>query len=229
MLMETYKKIGIIGAMDAELERLLAETKDVRRRNIGGSEFVSGKISGVNVVCVQSGIGKVNAAFAASVLICRFHVDAVFMTGIAGAISGKLKHLDLIVPDGFIQHDVAILGESDGFIDIVGKTVLMPDKRLSEALAEAGNAYRGIIATGEQFIGNEEQKRAILSRFPDVIAVDMECSAVVQVCVRSGIPVACVKVVSDGGDGMEYYVFKTKAAEKAVSAVLGALNFLSAK
>lgn len=223
--METYKRIGIIGAMDAEIEGITAAMTDKREENIGGSSFVSGRLYGAEAVCVQSGIGKVNAAFAVCTLIYRYGVQAVLMTGVAGALGGRLKHLDLVVPDGFIQHDVTMIGADDGFIDIVGKIVLRPDKRLADALA-GSDGIRGIMATGEQFIEKEEQKKAILSRFPEVIAADMECAAVMQVCERSGIPAACAKVISDGGSEGEYYEFKTKAADKAVAAVLGAIKKL---
>lgn len=212
--------------MDAEVEGIAAAMTDKREKDTGGSVFVSGRLFGADAVCVQSGIGKVNAAFAACTLVYEYGVQAVLMTGVAGALGGRLKNLDLVVPDGFIQHDVTMIGADDGFIDIVGKIVLRPDKRLADALAEAGDGIRGIMATGEQFIEKEEQKRAILSRFPDVIAADMECAAVVQVCNRLGVPVACVKVISDGGSEGEYYEFKTGAADKAVNAVLGAVKKL---
>ena len=99
--METYKRIGIIGAMDAEIEGITAAMTDKREENIGGSSFVSVRLYGAEAVCVQSGIGKVNAAFAACTLIYRYGVQAVLMTGVAGALGGRLKHLDLVVPDGF--------------------------------------------------------------------------------------------------------------------------------
>ena len=143
----------------------------------------------------------------------------------AVALSAGRAACGFVVPDGFIQHDVTMIGADDGFIDIVGKVVLRPDKRLADALA-GSDGIRGIMATGEQFIEKEEQKKAILSRFPEVIAADMECAAVMQVCERSGIPAACAKVISDGGSEGEYYEFKTKAADKAVAAVLGAIKKL---
>ena len=226
--MEKYDRIGVIGAMDVEIEKFAAEMTDRRKENIGGSVFVSGRIFGADAVCVQSGIGKVNAAFAACTLIYRYGVKAVLMTGVAGAIGGKISSLDLIVPNGFIQHDVTMIGADDGFIDIVGKIVLRPDKRLADALA-GRNCVRGIMATGEQFIDGDEQKRSILARFPDVVAADMECAAVAQVCDRLSVPFACAKVISDGGDGTEYYEFKTKAADKAVGALLGAVKTLCDK
>lgn len=222
--LEKSKVIGIIGAMDVEVEGIVGAMEARAVTSIGGSNFYSGKISGRAVVAVQSGIGKVNAAFAAAVLALEFKADAIIMSGIAGDVSG-LKPLDAFVADGFIQHDVSVLSCEDGHIDIVNAVVIQSDKELSDALALACNAKRGLMATGEQFVDSKEQIETILAKFPQAKAVDMESAAVAQVCARLGLPFACVKIISDDGtSGDVYYDFKTAAADKAVGAVLSLIK-----
>ncbi len=218
-------KIGIIGAMDVEIEGIVGAMTGAESTEIGGSVFYRGMIGGKEVVAVQSGIGKVNAAFAATVLGVRFGVTAMLMTGVCGGIRG-VKPLDAVVPTAFIQHDVRCLGEEDGFIDLVGRVEIPADERLSDALARASGAVRGVMGSGEQFVGTEEQVATILRSFPSVTAVDMESGAVAQVCTRLALPFACIKIVSDSGDESEFFAFKQRAAEKSVGGVVTSLSHI---
>lgn len=215
--------IGIIGAMDAEVRGIESVMNKMTRTNVGGSDVVVGTIHGRSVALMQSGIGKVNAAFAAQLLIREFNVSRLYMTGIAGGMGGRLHTLDLLIPDLFVQYDVIVPGEPDGYMDILDRVGVLPDEKISAELAAACGATRGTMATGERFVDSEEDKADILRRFPTVVAADMESGAVAQVCARLKVPMACVKVISDAGDVGEYYDFKMRAAEKAISAVLSVL------
>lgn len=221
--MDKQEVIGIIGAMDAEVRGIESVMNKMKRTNIGGSDIVAGTVHGRSVALMQSGIGKVNAAFAAQLLIREFGVSRLYMTGIAGGIGGKLHTLDLLVPDLFVQYDVIMPGEPDGYMDILDRVGVLPDETISAELAAACGAKRGTMATGERFVDSEDDKADILRRFPAVVAADMESGAVAQVCARLKVPMACVKVISDAGDACEYYDFKMRAAEKAISAVLSVL------
>ena len=212
--------IGIIGAMDAEVRGIVSAMDKTERRRAGGSEITTGVIHGRRAVLVKSGIGKVNAAVAAQLLIREFGAECVYMTGIAGGIGGRLHTLDLLVPDLFVQYDVIMPGEPDGYMDILDRVGVLPDENLSAQLAAACGAMRGTMATGERFVDAAADKADILARFPTVVAADMESGAVAQVCARFGVPMACVKVISDSGDSGEYYDFKQRAADKAIRAVL---------
>lgn len=212
-------KIGIIGAMDVEVEGIVNAMEKSTQTEIGGSVFYAGKIGKTDVVVVQSGIGKVNAAFVASTLYYRFGVDSMLMTGVCGGLQ-KVGPMDAFVPTVFIQHDVENIGEEDGYLDIVNRIELQADEKLSDELARATGAVRGVMASGEQFIGGQEQIDVILKKFPKTVAVDMESGAVAHVCARLGIPFACIKIVSDGGDGGDFFTFKVTASEKSVRAVL---------
>ena len=224
--MKQYEKIGIIGAMDVEIKKITEALSSLSSLNIGGSTFFSGKLGSREVVAVQSGIGKVNAAFATTILISHFGVNAIIMTGIAGGISSDIKPLDAFVAKSFIQHDVDILGEKRGFLDILNCVELFADEGLAAKLLCYSNGVSGTMSTGEQFVSSKEQISAILSAFPDVKAVDMEAGAVAQIAARLNIPFACIKVISDDGSSDVYYDFKEVASNKAIAAVLKTLSSL---
>lgn len=147
--MKTYDTIGIIGAMDVEVERIAREMTDASSESFARSAFTVGKIDGQKVVVVQSGIGKVNAALVASALVMRYGADAVLMTGIAGTVTRDLHTLDAFVPTDFLQYDVSMPGCEDGFIDVLGEVYLSASPELADALASASRAKRGVMATGE--------------------------------------------------------------------------------
>lgn len=218
--MKTYDTIGIIGAMDAEVERFSLEMTNAKSETFARSVFTTGEINGGKVVLVRSGIGKVNAALVASALVMRYGADAVLMTGIAGTVTRDLHTLDAFVPTDFLQYDVSMPGCEDGFIDVLGEVYLPASPELADALAAASGAKRGTMATGESFVGSAAVAADIARRFPKAMGVDMESAAVAQVCARLGVPFACLKVISDGCDDGEYADFKQAAADKAVSGVL---------
>lgn len=177
--MEQKKITGILGAMDGEIEGIVSAMKGAFRRVYCGSEVFCGRIRGREVVLARSGIGKVNAAFMAQALIREFGADELYMTGVAGSLGG-LRTLDALVPDGFVQYDVVKPGDPDGLIDILGEVILRPDEGMSSALAAAAGARRGILATGEKFVGSTADREDILRRFPSALAADMESGAVAQ-------------------------------------------------
>lgn len=216
--------IGIIGAMDAEVEGFASAMSGAEKRQLAGSDVLTGRIGGRSVAVMRSGIGKVNAAFAAFALAREFGARGIYSTGVAGALGGSLRVLDVLVPDGFVQYDVVKPGDPDGLLDVLGEIVVPPDAAMSGALAAKCGAKRGLLATGERFVGCEADREDILRRFPKAVAADMESGAIAQVCARLGVPFACVRVISDSGDSAEYGDFKRRAADKAVSAVLSALG-----
>ena len=216
------KIYGIIGAMDVEVAGLTAQMTERTESSFGGSTFYSGRINGNKVVVTCGGIGKVNASFVATTLAIKFGVSAIVMTGVCGGVD--LTPLDAIVPDGFVQHDVDMIGEEKGHIDVLNTVVILPDAELSTKLAVISGAKRGVMATGEQFISGQAQIDRLLADFPSVVAVDMESASVAQVCARLKLPYACIKIVSDGGDENAYYDFKTEASNKPITAVLALLK-----
>ena len=98
-------KLGIIGAMQVEVEILLGQMDNKTARTVAGSEFCEGTLEGVDVVVVQCGVGKVNAALCAQILSSCFGVTHLVNTGIAGSLSAALDIGDLVVSEDAMYHD----------------------------------------------------------------------------------------------------------------------------
>ena len=61
--------IGIIGAMDEEVAKLKEKMTEVEVKEKASMSFFEGRLNGKRAVVVRSGIGKVNAAVCAQILI----------------------------------------------------------------------------------------------------------------------------------------------------------------
>ena len=98
-------KIGIIGAMNEEVVELKAVMSDIKSEKIGNLEFFNGKLLGKDVVLVEGGIGKVNAAICATLIINHFKVDKVLFTGVAGGVNPNINIGDIVIGNDLIEHD----------------------------------------------------------------------------------------------------------------------------
>lgn len=215
------KTIGIIAAMPEEKDGITAMLNDVYSEDIYGSTFHVGNLNDKKIIVALCGIGKVNAVMCAVVLKERFAVDCIVATGVAGGIS--LGHLEALVPTGFVQHDVKIIGNPDGWLDMVDKIVIDADEKLSNVLCGNGDCVRGIMASGEQFIASQAETDVIVSAFPDAVAVDMECGALSQACYRMGVPFSAMKCISDSCSEMDFNEIKDIACKKSVQIII---NFI---
>ncbi|MCM1050768.1 MAG: 5'-methylthioadenosine/adenosylhomocysteine nucleosidase [Paenibacillus sp.] len=186
--------IGIIVAMTKELNLLLPLMEEHAVSNIGGTEFHTGKIHGHDVVLMECGIGKVNAAIGTVTLIDTFHPDLVINTGVAAGAGENVAVMDAIVATQVAHHDFWCIGEEWGRVP--GCPRLFPTLTYPEAVKGA-NVKRGLIASGELFITSREQVDAIKKNFPDVLAIDMESAAIAQACYVRNVPFFCMRVISD--------------------------------
>lgn len=219
-------KIGIIGAMDEEIEILLREIKLQRKEAKAKMEFHCGVLWGQEVVVVRSGIGKVNAAVCAQILIDNFKVECIINVGIAGGIGENIYPGDVVVAKSLVQHDVdtSAFGDRIGQIprldtfdfecdaDLVNKA-----KKACELLKE-GNSFTGIIATGDQFIAHVDKIRWLNEEF-NAIACEMEGGSIAQVCYLNDIPFVVIRSISDNansGAHMDFEKFKYIAVENSV-------------
>jgi adenosylhomocysteine nucleosidase len=210
--------IGIITALDIELSLFEKNLFDKKECVLYGLKFLSGTISSTPVTLVKSGIGKVNAAFAATLLIEKFAPSFVIMTGVAGGIK-DLNVLDTVVASAVVQHDCdqTVTGEfPKGFINELNVVEIKCHQKVNEIILSNSCAKLGIIATGDQFIACNETAMRIHSEF-NAIAVEMEGGAVGQVATLANVPFTVIRVISDGGDNEAaetFEVFAKKAAEQ---------------
>ena len=211
--------LGIIGAMDKEVEMLQAEMRDAAEKQIGFTRYYQGTLWGVPVCLARCGIGKVHAGLCALGMILSYPVTALLNIGVAGALRPALGIGDVVIASSAVQHDMDTtpIGDPPGLISGPNIVHLPCDSVLSQLLLRAAQEAgipneQGAIATGDQFIVGMEKKN-YLADFFGAAACDMEGGAIAQCCYEMNVPYAAVRAISDtrDGDGREY-------AEKASEA-----------
>ena len=217
--------IGIIGAMQSEINGLKDAIRDLRTERYGGFEFAIGHIGNHEVAVVRAGVGKVNAAVCAQTLILRYQPEIIINSGVAGSLSPKLNILDVAVATDAVQHDydTTALGEPLGALTLGDDLVraLPCDAAWRERLLRAAEivgvrAIPARIASGDRFVTSKEEKKRIVDNF-QADACEMEGAAIVQTCYLSGVPCAVLRAISDSTDDchhMEYTTFLPKAVEQ---------------
>ncbi len=225
--------IGIIGAMQTEVDLLISKIEDAKTRNISGIDFVCGKISNREVVVAKCGIGKVFAALCAQTMILEYGVDILINTGVGGAISDELEIGDIAVSDFVVQHDMdtTALGDPAGLISGINVVKIAADTEivvsiLKAAEREGARCLVGTIASGDTFISSSEKKKELAANFGAVVC-EMEGAAIGQVCYVNNVPFCIVRAVSDkadGSSGVDYMTFVASAAEKNAKVILGFLK-----
>lgn len=214
--------IGIINAMQKEHAQIAALLQDAQVTRDGHLAFTTGTYNGKQLVLMQSGIGKVNAAVGAVELIRRFAPDILVNTGVAGGIDASLDVMDVVVGAQVAYHDVDCGPESDpGQVQGL-PAVFEADKSLlgiTSALSTSTRIVPGLICSGDQFITDRQQLSSIKTRFPQGMAVDMESGALAQVCHLYGVPFLSFRIISDtpGAEGHydQYVNFWDTMAERS--------------
>lgn len=223
------RKLGIIAAMEEELEIIKNALEDQTQVDAAHMSFYTGTVHEQDLVIVQSGIGKVNAAMAAVILVEKFGVDAIINTGSAGALAAELEQGDLVVSQQLAYHDV----DATAFGYAVGQVPQMPlyyksDAGLNEKIEEAAHqadwkVIFGDILTSDSFIADSQALEKIKNDFPEALVTEMEGAAIAQVASQYGLPFTVVRAVSDSADGQaaqSFDEFITEAGKKSADMVL---------
>ena len=226
-------KIGIIGAMQMEVDALQAAMTASTSETVSGITFVSGNIGNHNVVAAVCGIGKVFAAMCAQTMILKYAPDAIINIGVAGTVTKGLNVLDISIADNVCQHDMdtSPLGDPIGLVSGINQIFFPADKTLAAAIGAAADklGYRhitGTIASGDQFIHLPEKKDWIRETF-HAIAAEMEGGSIGHVCTVNKVPFAVLRTISDGdGGSMDYATFAPKAAIQSINVIMETLNTL---
>ena len=217
-------KLGIIGAMQEEVETLLALMENKKELHKAGSVFYDGILEGLPAVIVQCGVGKVNAAMCAQVLCDLFDVTHLVNTGIAGSLCAELDIGDLVVSRDAMYHDVDAVhfGYPYGKIPGMDTTEFPADQTMigyAFAAAEAvnpGHTKIGRVSTGDQFVAVRELKERIIANTQG-LCTEMEGAAIAQTAYRNGIPFVILRAISDKADDsaeMDYPTFERIAAHR---------------
>lgn len=192
-------KIGIIVAMQKELDLLLPLLKDSEATTVNGLTFHSGFIATTPIVAMKCGIGKVNAAVGTMTLIDLFSPDLIINTGVAGGTGGNAGILDIVVGTRIAYHDVwcgpgTEWGNASGCPRYFHTTDIVNSL---PCLNEGDTVKHGLVASGDVFVSDPEVIDHIKKLYPEVDAVDMEAGAIAQVCYLRQVPFACMRVISD--------------------------------
>lgn len=198
-------RLGIISALAEEQHGLIEAMESPYKRFHGMREYTAGKLWEIDAVCVLSRIGKVAAAMTAAILVEKFEVTHIIFTGVAGSGDKNVHVGDIVVAEELIQHDYDASPLFPRFeIPLTGLSRFASDRALTERLVLAaqktGRVHRGLIASGDQFIGKRSQIEALKAALPDVLAVEMEGAAVAQVCFELGIPFTVIRTISDNAN-----------------------------
>lgn len=217
--------IGIIAAMNVEMESLRSYMTNITTETVSGVTFVRGTLEGKEVVTAVCGIGKVFAALCAQTMILRYAPECIINTGVAGTLTDMLDIGSIAVSSAVVQHDMdtSPIGDPIGLISGINMIEIPADKDLGarlSACAEEMNVktVTGVIASGDQFVASGERKAFITEHF-SAIACEMEGAAIGQVCYVNSVPFCILRAISDSADGsshMDYPVFVQMAAEQSV-------------
>ena len=233
--------IGIICAMQIEADGIIALCENVKTRTHAKMKFTLGTLHGKDVCVVVCGVGKVNAAMCALMLIEKYKPDLVLNSGVAGSLSPIVGIGDIVVATKSVEHDMngTALGDKQGEITFPDGNMMFfeCDKQASTLLAAIcreipdTKVAQGIIASGDIFVSDRKQRFKINDRF-GALACEMEGAAIGHVCVRCEVPYGIIRAISDDLDenkGMDFVKFCELASKKTVAAVSGFVKAYSGK
>lgn len=221
-------KLGIIAAMEPEVRSLVESLENQRTQEVANQLIYEGTIAGKEVVLIQSGIGKVNATIATTLLIERLGVTHVINTGSAGGIGAHLAVGDLVVSTQLAYHDADARAFDYAYGQVPGMPLYYPADNLLQAKVKQAaeslswSAQAGEVLSGDSFISSQERRQAIIGHFPNALAVEMEGAAIAQCCWQFDVPFVVIRAISDLGDeeaSISFDEFIEKVGKKSAELV----------
>jgi adenosylhomocysteine nucleosidase len=216
---QSAARVGIIAAMDRELDAVLADFEATRTERVIRRAFHRGVLHGHEAVAVVAGIGKTAVATTTTLLVQHFAVQSVVLTGAAGRVSEELSIGDVVVATHLVHHDldaspifpryhVPTLGTARLATDesVTSRAYIAAQRFIAAEASNNAKVVKGLVLSGDQFM-DASQIRDLRRRFPDALAVEMEGAAVAQVCLESGTPYAIVRSISDDGNAHTFERF----------------------
>ncbi|WP_342511194.1 5'-methylthioadenosine/S-adenosylhomocysteine nucleosidase [Sporosarcina sp. FSL K6-1522] len=229
-------RIAVIGAMEEEVELLRKEIVSGKVTVVADCEFIEGEIGQHTVILVKSGIGKVNAAIATTLLLNNYKPDVVLNTGSAGGFQTSLEVGTVVISDEVRHHDVDVtaFGYEHGQVPGQPAAYVADEKLVTiaraavEEIGEHAHAT-GLIASGDVFMSDPVRVEKVRELFPTMIAAEMEASAVAQVCHQFGTPFVVIRALSDIAgkeSSISFDEFLPIAARHSTDIVLQAISKL---
>lgn len=221
--------LGIIGAMDNEVAMLKDMMSDVEIIRKASMEFYKGKLQGKETVIVQSGIGKVNAAVCAQILIDMFNVTGIVNTGVAGSLRNEINIGDIVVSSDAVEHDMNAmpLGYERGVIPGMETSIFVADPKLVDLTKKcckesvSVNVFEGRIVSGDMFVSDKDIKDKLIRKF-NGYCTEMEGGAIAHCACINKVPFVVIRSISDKADDsahMDYPEFEQMAIENSVKLI----------
>ncbi len=234
---ETVSRIGIVSAMDTEIDLILANADIEYEDHVGGIVFNVGTLCGKNVVIVKAGIGKVLSAAGTAALFNRYDISSLIFTGVAGGVGDETKVLDMVIATDLVQHDYGTI-QNEGFVwtsthDNTNGGYYSCDESLVNLAYDAAvdtvgadHVFKGTIASGDQFVASAAYVKTLQEKF-DALACEMEGASVAAVCEQYSVPFVVIRSMSDKADGdarETYDNFVDMAADHSCTIVMKMLE-----
>lgn len=235
---EPVSQVGIIAAMDTEIDLLLLNADIDHEDQVGGIVFHVGTLRGKDVVIVKAGVGKVLSAAGTAALFNRYNISSLIFTGVAGGVGDETKVLDMVIATDLVQHDYGRIDDA-GFVWSAPYNSASGYFPCDEALVDlaynaavdtlgAEKVHKGTIATGDQFVASASYVKELQDKF-DAIACEMEGASVASVCSMYNVPFVVLRVMSDKADGVAdetYADFVDTAADNSCTIVMKMLEVM---
>lgn len=228
-------KYGIIAAMKEEMQEIKKIMQEIEEIKIKELIFFKGKINNNNVILVEAGIGKVNAARVTQLMIDKFEIEKIINVGSAGSANNELEIGDIVIGKRLVQHDfdITAFGHPKGFITNIGQYVESDSELISkmeQTISKLSqNEFKikiGTIASGDIFCTEPKMKEKIRTKF-NVDAIEMEGAAIAQVCKLNEIPFIVIRSISDNPNGkneITFDQFLEKASKRCAEIINKFLN-----
>jgi adenosylhomocysteine nucleosidase len=232
-------RLGIIGAMDEEIELYLEQMKGVQEKQRARLTYYIGRFLDNAVVVCKSGVGKVNASVCTQIMIDDFDVSSVIFTGVAGGVDPELNIGDIVISSDCLQHDIdasalGTLGFKRGQIPFADTSVFVADQKLVDLARQSGQQLgdvkvkTGRVLSGDQFIADRTEVENLYRLFQGA-CVEMEGAAVGHVCHLNEVPFVIIRSLSDKADGsahVNFLEFTKLASKHSFQIVYGMLKAL---
>lgn len=225
--------LGIIGAMDVEVDSIKEKITQKIVTKIAGIDFVSGFIGQTAVCVAQCSPGKVNASLCTQAMIDNFDIDKIINVGVGCSLSKDVVIKNVVIANDVCEYDIDItaLGEPLGFINGLNTIKIKTDDEFSARLAKTAEncgtkTHLGTIASGDTFIADTALKQKLAEEF-NAVCGEMEGGAIGHTCAANNVPFAVMRSISDGGDEqsqLDYPAFKLIAAEISTAIIIEYIN-----
>ena len=235
--MSEIKRIAIIGAMDCEIDNFKNMIENLEEIEIANITYYKGKLCGKDIVLLKSGIGKVNAAIATTIAIEKFNVEKIIFTGVAGSGNPDYDISDIVISKNLIEHDfdtsaldgdeltVLVKGYNDNYYP-ADNSLIEIAKTAAQKVITDNKVYVDTIATGDQFVGDNNKVKQIHNKFK-AGAIEMEGASVAHAALMFKVPFVVIRSLSDKADSdavVDFPKFVAKAAENSKKIVIEMLN-----